>query len=132
VLEHLLEPDQAIHKVGRMLPPGGVLACAVPNYDSFLVKLLGTGDNACLWVPEHVSYFTENGLKALMERNGFKVVKVEQVTRIPFNAFSRRLGLKGKSAAVVNALLKYLQLPFARLMHFFGLGIYINLYAVKD
>ena len=62
VLEHLLEPDKAIKKVACLLAPGGVLACAVPNYDSFLVKLLGTKDNACLWAPEHVNYFSEEGL----------------------------------------------------------------------
>jgi 2-polyprenyl-3-methyl-5-hydroxy-6-metoxy-1,4-benzoquinol methylase len=131
VLEHLLEPDQAIKKVSGLLSPGGVLACAVPNYDSFLVKLLGTKDNTCLWVPEHVNYFTGNGLKALVERNGFRVVKVEQITRIPFNALSKRLRLKGRLAAVVDGLVNILQTPFAGLMNLFGLGIYINLYAVK-
>ncbi|MGZ8191472.1 MAG: class I SAM-dependent methyltransferase [Methylococcaceae bacterium] len=131
VLEHLLEPDQAIKKVSGLLASGGVLACAVPNYASFLVKLLGTRDNACLWVPEHVNYFTENGLRTLMESNGLRVVKVEQITRIPFNALSKRLGLKGRPAAVVDSLVKVLQTPFAGLMNFFGMGIYINLYAVK-
>jgi len=132
VLEHLLEPDQAISKVSGLLAPGGVLACAVPNYASFLVKLLGTKDNACLWIPEHVNYFTENGLRALVERNGLRVVQVEQITRIPFNALSKRLRLKGRPAAVVDGLATFLQIPFASLMHFFGLGIYINLYAVKQ
>jgi len=131
VLEHLLEPDQAIAKVAGLLATGGVLACAVPNYDSFLVKLLGTRDNACLWVPEHVNYFTEKGLKVLLERNGLRVVKVEQITRVPFNALSKRLRLKGSLAAVADGLVKSLQAPFAGLMHFFGLGIYINVYAVK-
>lgn len=132
VLEHLLEPDQAIRKVADLLEAGGVLACAVPNFNSILVKLLGTRDNACLWVPEHVNYFTEKGLKDLVERNGFRVVKVEQITRIPFNALSKRLRLKGKPAAVVDGLVKFLQIPFASLIYFFGLGIYINLYAVKN
>ncbi|MDD5580005.1 MAG: class I SAM-dependent methyltransferase [Methylobacter sp.] len=131
VLEHLLEPDQAIKKVAGLLAPGGVLACAVPNYDSFLVKLLGTKDNACLWVPEHVNYFTRNGLIALVERNGFSVAKVEQITRIPSNALSKRLRMKGRPAAFVDALVKLAQAPFGGLMNFFGLGIYINLYAVK-
>lgn len=131
VLEHLLEPDHAINKVSGLLAPGGVLACAVPNYDSFLVKLLGTKDNACLWVPEHVNFFTEKGLKALVERNGFSVVKVEQITRIPFNALSKRLRLKGIPAAISDGLVSILQVPFSVLMNFFKLGIYINLYAVK-
>jgi len=131
VLEHLLEPDQAIKKVAGLLATGGVLACAVPNYNSFLVKLLGTKDNACLWVPEHVNYFTDKGLKALLERNGLRVVKTEQITRVPFNALSKRLRLTGKPAAVVDSLVKSLQAPFANLMHHFGWGIYINVYAVK-
>lgn len=131
VLEHLLEPDQAIAKVVSLLESGGVLACAVPNYASFLVKLLGTKENACLWVPEHVNYFTEQGLKSLLERNGLKVVKAEQVTRIQYNALSRRLGLTGGLAKLANTLVKYAQIPFAALMDALGLGIYLNVYAVK-
>lgn len=131
VLEHLLEPGLAIGKVAGMLASGGVLACAVPNYRSFIVKLLGTKDNACLWVPEHVSYFTAEGLKALLERNGFEVVRLEQITRIPSDALSRRLGLKGKPAAIADGLVRLAQRPFADLMNSLGLGIYINVYAVK-
>ncbi|QPK65040.1 class I SAM-dependent methyltransferase [Methylomonas sp. LL1] len=131
VLEHLLQPDTAIKKVSGLLAAGGVLACAVPNYDSFLVKLLGTRDNACLWVPEHVNYFTEQGLKVLLERNGLRIVKTEQITRIPFNALSKRLKLSGRTALAVDALVKRLQQPFSRLMNTLGLGIYINVYAVK-
>lgn len=131
VLEHLLEPDLAISKVSALLETGGVLVCAVPNYDSFLVKLLGTKDNACLWVPEHVNYFTENGLRALMARSGLHVVKVEQITRIPVNALSKRLKLTGQLALLADGLVKLFQPPFSGLMNFLGLGIYINLYAVK-
>jgi SAM-dependent methyltransferase len=131
VLEHLIEPGRAVNKVSALLATGGVFACAVPNYDSILVKLLGTKDNACLSVPKHVNYFTEKGLRVLLERNGFSVVKVEQITRIPSNALSKRLGLKGKLATVADSLVKFLQPPFAGLMNFFDLGIYINIYAVK-
>lgn len=132
VLEHMLEPNDAIKKVSCLLATGGVLACAVPNYDSFLVKLFGTRDNACLWVPEHVNYFSERGLKALLARNGLKVVKVEHITRIPFNALSKRLKLTGRLAAVADGLVKFVQKPFVRVMNGLGLGIYINVYAVKE
>lgn len=131
VLEHLLEPDQAIRKISDLLVQGGVVACAVPNFSSFSVKLLGTHDNACLWVPEHVNYFTELGLKTLLERNGLRVIKVEQVTRIPFDALSKRLFLGGKSAVLAKRLTQYLQIPFAGLMNSLGLGTYINIYAAK-
>ena len=131
VLEHILEPEQAIKKAYDLLCEGGVLACAVPNFDSIAVKLLGTRDNACLWVPEHVNYFTVDGLTVLLERNGFHIVKIEQITRIPLNALSKRLGLTGKWASLVNAFVKPIQIPFAYLMNFLGMGIYINIYAVK-
>ena len=132
VLEHLLAPDQAIKKVADVLAKDGILVCAVPNYASFLVKLMGTKDNACLWVPEHVNYFTNKGLKALLARHGLQVIKVEQITRIPFNALSKRLGLQGQSAARVDRWVQRWQSPFASLMNRLGLGIYINVYAVKQ
>lgn len=131
VLEHLLEPDRTIRKVSGFLAQGGILACAVPNFASFSVKLLGTGDNACLWVPEHVNYFTEEGLKALLERNGLRVIKTEQVTRIPYDALSKRLKLQGRPAIFLSLLTQFAQIPFASLMNYFGLGTYINFYAVK-
>jgi len=132
VLEHMLEPERAIEKVAGLLEPGGVLACAVPNYASFLVKLLGTRDNACLWVPEHVNFFTEQGLRVLLERGGFTVVKTEHVTRVPFDAISRRLGLTGRAAKLADAVVKNLQAPFARLMNALGMGIYLHVYALKQ
>ena len=131
VLEHLLEPDVAVAKVVGLLESGGLLACAVPNYASFLVKLLGTRDNACLWVPEHVNYFTKQGLVSLLERNGLRVLKTEQISRVPTNAVSRRLGLKGSLAAVIDAAVGLAQLPFTGLMNVLGLGIYITVYAEK-
>ncbi|MDD5034712.1 MAG: class I SAM-dependent methyltransferase [Methylococcaceae bacterium] len=132
VLEHLLEPEQAIKKASGLLAPGGILACAVPNFASLAVKLLGTKDNACLWVPEHVNYFTHEGLMALLEQNGFKVIRVEQITRVPYDSLSRRLGLEGKSAYALNSLVKFMQIPIAWMMNYFGVGLYINLYAVKS
>ncbi|MCK9605934.1 MAG: class I SAM-dependent methyltransferase [Methylomonas sp.] len=131
VLEHLLEPDRAVKKVAGLLVNGGVYACAVPNFNSFLVKLLGTRDNACLWVPEHVNYFTEKGLRQLLSRHGLQIIKVEQVTRIPPNALSKRLKLSGRQAALMDGLVKRIQRPFTGLMNRLGLGIYINVYAVK-
>lgn len=132
VLEHVLQPERAVRKIAGLLAEGGVFVCAVPNYNSFLVKLLGTRDNACLWVPEHVNYFTETGLKVLLANCGLRVVKVEQITRIPHTALSKRLKLTGKPAACLDAVLKPLQKPLAMLMNRLGLGIYLNVYAVKQ
>jgi len=132
VLEHLLEPEQAVRKVSRLLAPGGALACAVPNFESFAVKLLGTRDNACLWVPEHVSYFTGKGLRVLLERNGFKVMHTEQITRIQPNALSKRVKGGEKISPLLESLVMRLQSPFSQVVNALGMGTYISVYAVKS
>ncbi|HYE36435.1 class I SAM-dependent methyltransferase [Methylocaldum sp.] len=132
VLEHLLDPEQAVRKVSRLLASGGVLACAVPNFESFAVKLLGARDNACLWVPEHVNYFTEKGLRVLLERNGFKVMKMEQTTRIQPNALSKRIKSGEKISSVLESLVMRFQRPFSRIVNSLGMGTYISIYAVKS
>jgi|GEM_PF-256781 len=131
VLEHLLDPERAVKKVSRLLAPGGVLACAVPNFESFAVKLLGTRDNACLWVPEHVSYFTGKGLQVLLERSGFNVMHMEQVTRIQPNALSKRINGGEILSSFLESLVMNLQEPFSRVVNSLGMGTYISVYAVK-
>jgi 2-polyprenyl-3-methyl-5-hydroxy-6-metoxy-1,4-benzoquinol methylase len=131
VLEHIPEPRRAVEKLAGLLAPGGVLACAVPNFDSFAVKLLGIRDNACLWVPEHVNYFTEKGLKTLLEQNGFRVMDVEQITRIQPNALSKRLNGGKELSSFLESLVAQLQNPLSRIVNSLGMGIYLNVYAIK-
>lgn len=132
VLEHLLEPDRAIRKVASMLAPGGILACAVPNFESFAVRLLGARENACLWVPEHVNYFTADGLRLLLNGNGFKVIRAEQVTRLPVDGLSRRMKLGKKMTSMLETVAARVQGPAGAIMNALGMGIYVNVYAVKQ
>lgn len=131
VLEHLLDPERAVRKVFGLLAPGGVLACAVPNFESFAVRLLGTRDNACLWVPEHVNYFTEKGLRILLENSGFKVMRMEQITRIQPNALAKRINGGKLLSGLLEFLVINLKEPFGRIVDSLGMGTYVNVYAVK-
>lgn len=131
VLEHLLEADAALAKTVAMLEPGGVFACSVPNFKSIAVKLLGTGDNACLWVPEHVSYFSETGLRQLLERHGLRIVHAEQVTRVSLDNVARRFGMAGACGVFLGRVFGWLQRPLAALCNALGMGIYLHVYAVK-
>jgi 2-polyprenyl-3-methyl-5-hydroxy-6-metoxy-1,4-benzoquinol methylase len=73
VLEHLRDPLAILARIKNLLDPQGVVAIAVPNFNSLLVKILGTKDNSCLLVPDHLTYFSKKGLLTLLERAGFKV-----------------------------------------------------------
>ncbi len=130
VLEHMKSPLEAIKKVSELLCEGGVFACAVPNFNSFSVKIRGTGDNGCLWIPEHVNYFTKMGLSRLIASCGLKVVHCDFVTRIPCDALSKRLGLA--ESKLLQYRVRFGQKPFAKLVDKLGYGLYINVYAVRN
>jgi hypothetical protein len=130
VLEHIVDPASTVAKVKTHLAIGGVFACAVPNFRSFSVRILGTRDNSCLWVPEHVNYFTLSGLTTLLRREGLEVVGMNQVTRIRYDALGRRLpGFP--LPRLVSSFVKYGQRPVARVAHLFGAGLYLNIYATR-
>jgi len=109
VLEHVQKPLFLLHKIKSILRPGGVIAIAVPNVNSFLVKLLGAKENGCLWVPEHVSYFSKDGLVFLLKRAGFKIMQHLFISRIPYYAVSNRLDLQGIGRNLSNSLVEHIQ-----------------------
>lgn len=131
VLEHMLNPLENLMNINGLMEKGGVLAISVPNFQSFLVLLLNTRENGCLWVPEHVTYFTATGLKKLLKRSGFNIICMDNVTRIRPDALSRRLGLQGSLARIMNAAVKHGQKPLARLANMAGKGIHLHVFAQK-
>lgn len=130
VLEHMKSPAQSVQRVAELLSEGGVFACAVPNFASFSVKTRGVRDNGCLWIPEHVNYFTVTGLAQLMVRSGLKVVHYEHVTRIPTDALFRRLRIP--RTPWLGSVVEIPQRWFASLTDRLGYGLCINVYAVKE
>jgi 2-polyprenyl-3-methyl-5-hydroxy-6-metoxy-1,4-benzoquinol methylase len=128
VLEHLEEPLIFLQKIASLLSPGGIIAIAVPNVDSILVKILKTRDNGCLWVPEHLTYFSGKGLATLLSRAGFVVKSHIYVSRIPYNSLSRKMNLAGAPRLIMNGLAKNLQEPPLKLINWLGLGFTHNIW----
>lgn len=72
VIEHLVDPRQALRSAAQLLKPGGKLFCEVPNNDSMIAR------QSCLsWehldIPRHINFFGEESLRALAASAGFKV-----------------------------------------------------------
>jgi SAM-dependent methyltransferase len=122
VLEHIADPVSFLQKALQLLNPGGIIAIAVPNVDSILVKILQTKENGCLWVPEHLTYFSGPGLQSLLTRAGFTVKRHGYVSRIPYSALSRRLNLDGTPRRIINGVVKVFQKPPLMLVNWLGLG----------
>lgn len=75
-LEHFHNPVAAVQRAHEALKPGGLLAVAVPNYDSWQARLFGRH-----WfhldVPRHYVHFGQRSLVQLLERHRFRIVRVD-------------------------------------------------------
>jgi SAM-dependent methyltransferase/ribosomal protein L37E len=125
-LEHIKSPSAIVQKVSNMLSDGGVLICAVPNFHSFPVRLWGTRDNGCLWVPEHVNFFTLKGLYSLFHLSNLDVCFHQNLTRISDNYLSKKA--KWLDCKAIRVFVKYAQIPFAVMVNRIRMGICIHIY----
>jgi 2-polyprenyl-3-methyl-5-hydroxy-6-metoxy-1,4-benzoquinol methylase len=72
VLEHLVDPVDALRNAAQLLKPGGVMFVEVPNNDSAISKQSGLS-----WehidAPRHVNFFTQETLQATATAAGLAV-----------------------------------------------------------
>jgi SAM-dependent methyltransferase len=96
VVEHLPAPRADLERLRAALRPGGALFVEVPNAQSILARRLGPGW-PCLGLPYHVNQFGPRSLRALLERAGLRVARVDT---IPFSAYyPRAMALRPRHVA---------------------------------
>ena len=125
----MAEPLGFLKKIHSLLNKDGIITIAVPNIDSILVKILKSRDNGCLWVPEHLTYFSKKGLFSILGSAGFAIKSHIYVSRIPYNFLSRRLSLKNFPRRLVNAIVKNIQKPPLKIVNWLGFGFAHNIWA---
>ena len=73
VIEHVTDPEKALRKAHELLADDGVLWISTPNFKSSFSLLRKFKD--VMWsIANHITYFSYDGMKALAEKCGFKVV----------------------------------------------------------
>ncbi|MGE0481759.1 MAG: class I SAM-dependent methyltransferase [Phycisphaerae bacterium] len=72
-LEHEPRPLQIARRMHELLRPGGICVHKVPNYGSWLRRILGRRWSGYRW-PQHLQYFTPATLRHLLSTCGFEVV----------------------------------------------------------
>lgn len=79
VLEHALDPEAMLLSVRRLLKPDGQVWISCPNSQSWLRPVFGRA-----WinwhVPFHITHFSLEMLKALLQETGFHIVEMKQIT----------------------------------------------------
>lgn len=118
-LEHIPDPSQELTLICQLLKKDGVLILSTPNADSlphriFRNKWMGYKDQ------EHLYYFSEKNILTLLEKTGFKVLKIKKIGKyISLPLFIERLGLYNKFLAnVFKFLISKTNLP--------NLSFYVN------
>jgi SAM-dependent methyltransferase len=72
VIEHVPEPREALARLCTLVAPGGVLALGLPTYEHPGVRLFG-GSHAAFHVPYHLHFFNDEGLRILLDEQGFRI-----------------------------------------------------------
>ena len=86
VLEHLHDPLGTLREIRRILVPGGYVALVVPNIASSQAKRFGR-DWWVLQLPQHLTFFTLFTLREMLERAGFRVLRL-QPRRVTYSHLS--------------------------------------------
>jgi len=76
VLEHVPWPRQVVREFHRVLRPGGVVACAVPNIHSLEARLWGPFWGG-LDVPRHLNHFSMATLRYLFYSERFHILHAD-------------------------------------------------------
>lgn len=74
LIEHLKNPTETIQKCKLLLKENGLLVIQTADMNAH--QALNAGSNYHYYLPGHVSYFTEESLKLLLNNCGFKDIKI--------------------------------------------------------
>lgn len=107
VLEHMEDPAQTIRACYGLLRKEGALIIAVPNIGS-LQAMVGKSAWLHLDLPHHLVHFSEEGLRRLLQANGFRIVKARRfdLEQNPFGWLQTLLNLAGIRENLFYNLLK--------------------------
>lgn len=105
VIEHLPSPADYVREIRRILKPGGALVVETPRFDSLMFKVMGRRERSLSNCDGHIYFFTVPSLSELLERNGFKVERVDLVGRtLTADRLLYNVGVMSRSAGVQKAL----------------------------
>jgi SAM-dependent methyltransferase len=91
VLEHLPAPHAAVAEVARLLRPGGRVALSTGDVGSVAARLSGARWHLYT-LPEHVVFYSREGLRRLLSGHGLRVVAMRaEAARYPLGYLVERL-----------------------------------------
>jgi SAM-dependent methyltransferase len=127
ILEHVSDVNQWLTKAHDLLAEGGMLAIALPNFTNAFRFVLRE-KSPYIIPPEHLNFFSAKSLSLLLDKNGFKVERVQWVSKVPKHVLKRRLP---KVAAPLFPLVIAMSGIAFSALDALQLGLMINVYGRK-
>ena len=124
ILEHAHDVNEWLSRAAKLLRRGGVLAVALPNFQSIFRRILQHRD-PYICPPAHLNFFGPTNLTLLFEKHGFQVTGMQWTTRMPTSVIAKRMAI-GES--IISML------PLKMLMNLIDrarLGMMITVYGIK-
>ncbi len=122
VIEHLVNPDEYIKKIGLESKRGTLLFITTGDINSLNAKIKGKKWRL-VHPPSHIHYFSKKTIKLILEKNGFKVLSIKYCGY--YRNFSFILNKNNFIKKYFNFIIKLL--AFLKLLN---LDIYLNLYDI--
>ena len=108
VLDHFIDPDEAIRKAHRMLRPGGIMVIKVHDWGCLYARLTGMKFYAYL-PPSHLTFFNKRSLEFLCNSNGFKIVEsnhIPQTLSLPKIFYRLSMGNENNLFSIIHKALE--------------------------
>tara|TARA_B110000008_G_C16974874_1_gene565434 strand:- start:127 stop:999 length:873 start_codon:yes stop_codon:yes gene_type:complete len=127
ILEHAVDINLWVSKANFCLKKGGILAIALPNFNSFFRYLLNEKD-PYICPPVHLNFFGHKNLIKLLDNHGFDVEHFEFISRIPDETILKRIP---KLFHFILPIIKIIVSLIFKIFDLLQIGIMINIYAKK-
>lgn len=78
VLEHVVDPEALINELKKLIKPNGIMVAEVPNdfsvIQNYLLDKKHIDRKYWIALPDHLSYFSKEGLENLFHANGWETI----------------------------------------------------------
>lgn len=132
VFEHVENPKETITEIRRITKKGGALIMGIPNTNSLTKRIFGKN-----WVgfdvPRHLFDYSNKNIKYLLEKNGFKVLKIRYNSRPSQFVVSLYFlfNVENKNE-IFNRILEGIFLPLTWLVNSLRVGDQIEVWCIKE
>ncbi len=123
VLEHIPMEVDPISNIYNLLKHGGICVVAVPHFGSTFSILQGKND-MFIDPPEHLNFFSKKALILIFKKFGFKLIKIETVSRINKNKIKSKF-------KIFSWIIIFILNLFEKLSNGINRGMYIQAYFKK-